>query len=87
MAVHILLFLYFQDDLGALSGSDSTTFGDITVSLQNEDILPDYTIRTVKVILKCVGGKNLGFILKNLFDFFHAADSPQISGKRRPVAR
>ena len=44
----IFVSVCFQDDLSTLSG-DATTFGDIAVSLQNEDILPDYTIRTVKV--------------------------------------
>lgn len=38
----------FQDDLGTLS-SDSKSFGDLVVGLYNEDILPDYTIRTMKV--------------------------------------
>ena len=38
-----------QDDLGTLS--DAKTFaGDLVVGLYNEDILPDYTIRTMKVI-------------------------------------
>ena len=38
-----------QDDLGTLS--DAKTFGDVVVGLYNEDILPDYTIRTMKVFI------------------------------------
>ena len=38
-----------QDDLGTLS--DAKTFGEVVVGLYNEDILPDYTIRTMKVFL------------------------------------
>ena len=41
-----------QDDLSTLSGESTSFGGDVTVSLQNEDILPDYTIRTVKVRLQ-----------------------------------
>ncbi|XP_040572850.2 putative receptor-type tyrosine-protein phosphatase mosPTP-1 isoform X2 [Lepeophtheirus salmonis] len=36
-----------KDDLSTLS--DDTSFGDITVNLVSDDILPDYTIRTVKL--------------------------------------
>jgi len=36
-----------QDDLSNLS--EEKDFGDVTVSLHNEDILPEYTIRTMKV--------------------------------------
>ena len=38
---------FIQDDLGTLS--NAKTFGDHDVGLYNEDILPDYTIRTLKV--------------------------------------
>ena len=38
-----------QDDLGTLS--DAKTFGEVVVGLYNEDILPDYTIRTMKVFI------------------------------------
>ncbi len=37
----------FKDDLSTLS--EPKSFGDLTVSLQSEDILSDYTIRRVKV--------------------------------------
>lgn len=45
-ALHFF-FLFLQDDLSTLS--DVKSFGDINVCLQNEDILPDFTIRTMKV--------------------------------------
>ena len=55
-------FFYFfiQDDLGTLS--DAKTFGDHDVGLYNEDILPDYTIRTLKV--------HLFFLLQSLSQFW-----------------
>ena len=37
----------FQDDLSTLS--DTKSFGDVLITLQSEDILPGYTIRTMKV--------------------------------------
>ena len=37
--------------MGTLSSSETKTFGDLVVGLYNEDILPDYTIRTMKVII------------------------------------
>ena len=37
----------FQDDLSNLS--EEKDYGDVTVTLHNEDILPEYTIRTMKV--------------------------------------
>ncbi len=39
---------FLQDDLSNLS--EEKDFGDVTVSLHNEDILPEYTIRTMKVL-------------------------------------
>ncbi|TRY71536.1 hypothetical protein TCAL_12498, partial [Tigriopus californicus] len=42
-----LLTSVAKDDLSTLS--DSKRFGDIIVTLQTEDILPDYTIRTMKL--------------------------------------
>jgi hypothetical protein len=44
-----LLTSVAKDDLGTLS--DAKEFGDLSVSLYNEDILPDYSIRTMKVLL------------------------------------
>jgi len=41
-----------KDDLGTLSSSEQKTFGDLVVGLYNEDILPDYTIRTMKIAKK-----------------------------------
>ena len=39
-----------KDDLSTLGlGSDFKFFGEVGISLQTEDILPDYTIRTVKI--------------------------------------
>lgn len=45
-----LLTSVAKDDLSTLS--DTKSFGDVMVSLHNEDILPDYTIRTMKVCSK-----------------------------------
>ena len=42
---------FLQDDLGTLS--EVKSFGDLVVNLYNEDILPDYTIRTLKVSIYC----------------------------------
>ena len=43
-----LLTAASKDDLGMLS--DAKKFGDFSVALSSEDILPEYTIRTMKVI-------------------------------------
>ena len=42
-----LLTAASKDDLGMLS--DAKKFGDFSVALSSEDILPEYTIRTMKV--------------------------------------
>ncbi len=44
-----LLTSVAKDDLGMLS--DTRHFGDISVTLSSEDMLPEYTIRTMKVLL------------------------------------
>ena len=52
--------------MGTLSSSDTKTFGDLVVGLYNEDILPDYTIRTMKVIILpkfCRHGKKVHCLL------------------------
>ena len=43
-----LLTAASKDDLGMLS--DAKKFGDFSVALSSEDVLPEYTIRTMKVI-------------------------------------
>ena len=42
-----MLSFFFQDDLSTLS--DVKRLGDLSVTLLSEDILVDYTIRTIKV--------------------------------------
>ena len=82
-----------QDDLSTLSGESTSFGGDVTVSLQNEDILPDYTIRTVKVRLQQTAfpfpgqyaiylRKNLFFLLK--FQLTHRKSSGKSGGSAAP---
>ena len=49
-----LLTAASKDDLGMLS--DAKKFGDFSVALSSEDILPEYTIRTMKVRFECALG-------------------------------
>ena len=44
-----LLTAASKDDLGFMLSTDAKKFGDFSVALSSEDILPEYTIRTMKV--------------------------------------